>query len=370
MRIISELPIGGVERRLLALLPRLKAAYDVQVCCIRERGVMADDFERAGIPVVLKFFKGRLHPESLYRLARYMREQKIDIVHTHMYRPNISGVVAAKLAGVPVIISNVHSVGHWGTTRQMVMDSMLGRWRNRVVTISEAVKSDYVKKTGADPNKCVVIYNGIDLEAFTRPVQNPRLKGELGIGADDKVVGIVARLVDAKDHATFFRAAKIVQQNIPRVKFLVVGEEDAQPGVLAQLEAQVAELGLTAQVIFTGIRQDIPDLLSVMDVSVLSSIREGFSNTIVESMACGVPMVATDVGGNAEAIVNGYTGFVVPPKAPAPLAEAIIKVLKDEPLAASMRQASKERARLFSLECMCQNTIELYDKLLAEKKQK
>jgi glycosyltransferase involved in cell wall biosynthesis len=367
MRIISDLPVGGVENRLLAVLPSLKHKYDIQICCIRARGILADEFEKAGIPVVVKYFRSRLHPVSLYRLAAYMREQRVDLVHTHMYRPNISGVIAAKLAKVPVIISQVHSVDHWDNRRQVFMDSLLVSWRDRVIAVSEAVKQDYIKRTGMDPQKCVVIYNGIDTDNFNRSGQAERIKQKWGINPDDKVVGIIARIVPAKDHMTFIQAAKQIHGNIPQVKFLIVGEEEGKCGILAQLEARVAEWGLTNEVIFTGPQKDIADLLSVMDVSVLSSIREGFSNVALESMAAGVPMVATDVGGNAEAIKHGTTGFLVPAASPSALAEAIIKIITSPALAESMRRAARKRAQLFSLQNNIQQIDQLYSDMLDRK---
>jgi glycosyltransferase involved in cell wall biosynthesis len=283
-----------------------------------------------------------------------------------MYRPNVSGVVAARLAKVPAVISQVHNVAHWDNKRQIFMDSLLGGWRDKVIAVSEAVRQDYIKQTGIAPQKCVVIYNGIDLEIFNCASQAAQVRQKWGIAPQDKVVGIIARLVSQKDHETFLRAAKLVKDTIPGVKFLVVGEEEEQ-GRLEQLEAQVTELGLDQQVIFTGTQRDIPAILSIMDVSVLSSTREGFSNVVLESMACGVPMVATDVGGNAEAIVDGETGFLVPPQNPQYIAERILNILNSPGLADSMRQASRERANLFSLNNNIQQVDQLYSNLLAEK---
>ncbi len=367
MRVISDLPVGGVEARLLALLPKLADKYDIRVCCIRARGALAGDFERAGIPVTVKYFRSRLHPLSLYKLAAYMREEQIDIVHTHMYRPNISGVVAARLARVPVIISQVHNVDHWDSRRQIFMDSLLSGWRDRVIVVSNAVKKNYIEKTRIAPQKCEVIYNGVDTEKYKSPNKAITLKEKWGISPNDKVVGIIARLVPQKDHLTFIHAAEKVYRSIPNVAFLIIGGEKGGCGVTAQLKTQVAEMGLDKQVIFTGVQKNIADILSIMDVSALSSIKEGFSNVILESMAAGVPMVATNVGGNREAIVDGETGFVVPQQSPQELAEAILKILQNDTLAASMRDTSLKRIKLFSLDTMFQKTDELYQTLLALK---
>ncbi len=381
MRVISDLPVGGVENRLLALLPKLASKYDIQVCCIRARGALACEFEQAGIPVVLKYFKSRLHPVSLYQLASYMKKQKIDIVHTHMYRPNISGALAAKLAGVPVIISQVHNVDHWDNRRQIFTDSLFCGFRDKVIAVSCAVKNDYIKNTGIRADKCAVIYNGIDMDKFQTlsaigreqnevDAENSyrlKLRKKWGISPTDKVVGIIARLVPQKDHLTFINAAKLVYDSIKNVKFLIVGEEENQSGVIKLIKKRANQLGIEKTLVFTGMQREITSVLSIMDVSALSSTKEGFSNVVVESMAAGVPMAATDAGGNAEAVTDGVTGFIVPKKAPKAMAGAIVKILQNDNMAASMSKASRKRAQMFSLSAMCKKTDTLYQTLLAEK---
>jgi len=365
MQIISDLPVGGAENLLLGLLPKLLSRYEVQVCCIRERGVLAPEFERAGIPVAVKYFKGRWHPASLYRLASYMREQRIDIVHTHMYRPNISGVLAAKLAGIPIIISHIHSLNHWDTTRQLHMDARVARFRDKIIMVSEVIRKSYISRTKVAAKKCTVIYNGIDLAGYEAGAFVPLPKEELGIGRQDKVVGIVARLSPEKDHVTFIQAARRIKNDLSNVKFLIVGPDEAK--LLPRLKKMSVDLGLADDIIFMGLRSDIPRILSLLDVSVLSSTREGFPIILLESMAAGAPMAATDVGGNAEAIADGKTGFLAPPKSPELLAEAILKILRNPEVAASMKQAALQRAKSFTLDTMVRKIEALYEELLGLK---
>ncbi|RLD96760.1 MAG: hypothetical protein DRI91_06585, partial [Aquificota bacterium] len=188
-RIVSYLPVGGVEKRLLAVLKRLKDEFDVEVICIHSRGKLAPLFEEAGIPVTVVPFKGRLHPVSLYRLATYLRKRGTDIVHTHMYRPNISGTLAARLAKVPVVISNVHNVDHWDTPRQVFMDRIFRPLRDGVIAVSQGVKEDVVGMTGVAPERVAVVYNGVDLEEFRVPPDEREAKRvELGIEGNTKVL--------------------------------------------------------------------------------------------------------------------------------------------------------------------------------------
>jgi len=366
IRVISDLPVGGVEQRLLELLPLLRPEYNVRVCCIREKDELAPEFEKAGIPVDLCYFRSRLHPLSLYQMAGYLKKVNAHVVHTHMYRPNISGVLAAKLAGVPVVISHIHNVDHWDNTRQMRQDRRFIRFRDKIIAVSEAVREDYIRNTHADPDKCVVIYNGINLEKFSPREKDPALMREFGLEGKN-VVGIIARLVPQKDHETFLQSAVEIKRQLPDTRFLIVGEEEGRTGLRQKLQEKTIELGLAEEIIFTGMRRDIVPIISLFDVAVQSSLREGFSNVIVETMAMGVPMVATNVGGNAEAIEDGKNGFIVPCQRPDLLAERVVKILKDKKLALSMKDHARSQAQLFSLETMVQKTKDLYYSLLAEK---
>jgi len=369
MQVISDLPVGGVERLMLDVLPRLLDRYDIQVCCIRARGALAPEFERAGIPVAVKYFRSRWDPLGLYSLASYIRQQRIDIVHTQMYTSNVSGVVAARLARVPAVVSEVH-VDHWSGWRQRWMDEALDRFRDRMVVVSKTVRDGYVKATRMDPQKCMVIYNGIDLGQFTKPIAKAKAKARRrwGIKDEEKAVGMIARLVPHKDHTCLIRAAKLVLEKLPQTKFFAVGKEEVS-GLLNQLQGQVAELGLEGKFIFTGLvsEEEKLQLLAAWDLFVLPSRREGFGIVLVEAMACGLPVVATPVGGVPEVIADGETGFLFPIGDHKALAEAVFKILTNPELASAMSRASLKRAKLFSIENTVRQTDQLYRELLAEK---
>lgn len=167
LRVITQLSRGGVEAKLAALLPLLKErGFEVSVCCIKEAGSLAHRFADAGIPIHVSPVRSRLHPIDIMRLAHLIRRQRIDIVHTHMYAANITGTVAARLANVPVIISNVHNVGKFASRRQVLQDRLLSRFRAATVCVSEEVKQDYLDATRLSDTNVVVIYNGVDTERF------------------------------------------------------------------------------------------------------------------------------------------------------------------------------------------------------------
>ncbi len=360
-RIVSYLPVGGVEKRLLAILGRLKEDFEVEVICIHSRGKLAPLFEEANIPVTVIPFKSRLHPVSLYRLASYLRKRKVDIVHTHMYRPNISGTLAARLAGVPVVISNVHNVDHWDTGRQILMDRLLHPLRHGIVAVSQAVKRDIVNRSGAPLDKVVVIYNGLDLDSLqTGEEALERVKKEVGASNETFVVSMVARLVPAKGHEHLFIAGQGLERLVKNLQVLVVGGGSYK----AELEERVRNLGLK-KVRFLGERRDVPYLLKASKVSVLPSMKEGFSNVVLESMAARVPVVASDVGGVREAIEPCYSGFVVNYGAHRELEKVLLLLHSLPALRKSVGAHGGRRVeRRFTVEVMAEKTKELYLNLL------
>lgn len=364
VRIVSDLPFGGVEQRLLSLLPRLRdIGWDVSIICIREAGQMAPMFEREGVQVSVIPFRSRFSPRSLWELARGLSSQRADIVHTHMYRSNTSGTVAARLARVRVVISNVHNVNEWDNMRQLWTDRMLIPFKDKVVAVSEAVRRNYIDRTHVDPGKVVTIYNGIDLDRFRGVGRDAGLARELGIADEERVVSVFARLVEQKRHVDFLAMAVQVLKVLPNVKFLIVGKGKLRE----QLEQMASQLGLSERTVFAGHREDVPNLLALTDVIVMCSDKEGFSNSLLEAMAAGVPVVATDVGGNAEAIVDRTSGFIVPRRRPDLLARRVLALLTDRALYRSVSKAAAERASLFGIEQMCERTDALYTSLMSRK---
>ncbi len=361
-RIVSYLNVGGVEKRLLAVLKRLKKNFEVEVICIHSRGKLAPKFEEAGIPVTVIPFKSRLHPISLYQLARYLRKRRIDIVHTHMYRPNVSGTLAARIAGVPVVISNVHNVDHWDTNRQVWMDRVLYPWRDRIIAVSESVRRDYLEKIWVAPERVKVIYNGVDIPELPSNLDKDIVKRDLGITPYQKVVACIARLVPQKGHKFLLECYSYVEEIHHNVVLLIIGDGPSR----GYLESYSESLGLKS-VRFLGESGDIVKLLSITDVVVLPSLKEGFSNVILESMSAAVPLLVTDVGGNEEAITNGGVGFVVPSGDVGIFEKSILFLLESERTSRAMGRRGLRRVnKCFSIDRMVTDTILLYSELLEE----
>lgn len=359
--IIDELDIGGTEQQIFELVKRLdRRKYFPMVCCFRS-GRVAKEIEALNVPVFTLKKRAKFDLALLLALVRLMRRERIDLVQTYLFTANTWARLAAVFAHVPLIVSSERNVDMWEERYKQILGRILDRWTHATIANSTAVK-EYLVNKGLEPQKIRVIYNGVDPERFPANLAPDLLKTELGIPAHHQVVGLIARLEPAKDVQTFLHASALIAAQHADVSFLIVGGGSLQQ----DLERKAQQLGIANRMVFTGPRRDIPRLLAVCDISAMSSLKEGMSNTIMESMAAGKPMVATHVGGNAELIVDGETGFLVPTHAPTAFATALNKLLSAPALARQMGQQAQERiSRLFSANALVTATEQLYDELVA-----
>lgn len=366
MLLVNDLRIGGAERQLVELARGLdKTRFRVIVTTLYAGQPLEKDLQDVpGVELKSLRRRGKYDASALTRLARILRREKVDVIQPFLTPATAFGLSAAMIARTPVKIvterCGVRLNTHFGNNVYRFAEDQMSRYATAAIPNSEA-GAQYLKSRGIDRDKIRVIYNGVAPERVTFDVgARESLRRELGISDTSWVVGIVASLTPAKDHASFLKAASIVQEQVPDAKFLMVGDGPLRPA----LEQQAAALGLGESAIFAGHRMDIATYISAMDVAALSSCdHEGCSNFILEAMGLWRPVVATDVGGNRELVTNGHTGYLVPPSNPAALAEAILKVIWDPAVAQAMgergRQVFEER---FTLEAM----VSAYETLYAE----
>ncbi len=363
LRVITWLPVGGIERKILAVLPRLDPErFRVRLVCLRERGALADELEKAGIPVDLNPMPSRLSPMGLRNLSRYMKEHEIDIVHAHMYRSSVPATIAARLAGVPAMVSQVHNVQTWETIRQRWLDRFLCRWRTSIVAVSEQVRRDVIRNLRVEREKTRVIYNGVDVNRFSdRSLREPTRKA-LGLRPRDMAIIYHGRLVEQKNPDLLLKIGAEIARIRVGVRVVIAGDGPLRE----ELERKTKEMGMEAQVRFLGRRDDVPALLQAADMSVLPSFKEGFSNAVLEAMAAGLPVVATDVGGNAEAIEHGKSGWIVPPHNTGAFLNAVAELVDDPKERVRMGREARKRAERFSLDRMVLEVEDLYETLARE----
>jgi glycosyltransferase involved in cell wall biosynthesis len=353
MVVTSALWAGGAERHLATVLPALdRDRFEPAVCCVQYEGDYFAPLARAGVRCVSLDCPDRRHaPRAFRRLVRVLRDFRPDVVLTFPLNADVVGRLAATATGVPVVAAWKHGCEH---TREHPLD----RWSERLLApvtdyclgVAAAQLPFLVDGLGVPPRKIRVVPNGIDLSGFTpRPggARDAALAGELGVGPEAPVVGVVARFRPEKDHATFLRAARLVADRRPDVRFLLVGDGPLR----ADLERLAARLGVAGQVRFAGKRSDVPRVLGLVDVSVLSSANDCFPYAVLESMAMAVPVVATAVGAVPEIVDDGVTGHVVPPGDPAALARQMLALLDDPASARAMGRAGRLRVeRRFTAE--------------------
>lgn len=355
--LVIGLGIGGTEIQLLELLKKLdREKYNPVVCCIKEKGVLADDIEKMGIRVESLSIRNRFNFLALSRLVRILRREGIDILHTFLFWANILGRLAGRMAQVPIIISGERCINLRKKKVAILIDKFTSRWTDKIVVISKAIKNTLVEREKISSEKIKVIYNGIDLSNFG--VENKREKDSI------PRVGIVGRLHPDKGHRYFLEAAAQIIKKEPKIEFLIVGNGPLRK----ELEALSNELGLSGKVIFAGECRDILKIISSLDILVLSSLEEGLGNVLLEAMACGRPVIATEVGGVPEVVLDGETGILVPPKSPDTLAQATLKLLMNQAMAKEMGRAGRRRVeKYFTIDRMAKETEEVYNNLVKEK---
>lgn len=308
------------------------------------------------------------------KLAKIIKAEKINVVHSHTPLPgtNISRI-AATLAGVPVI-THAHSLGQALNSNlaikkyQLMLDWATSRFFcDRIIAVAEAVKTATVQR-GSPPSKIEVIYNGIAL-TNNRSARSPEeVRKEFNLTENQKLVGQVGYFCRNKGQHVLIKAACSAIKDFPDAIFMIVGADLQESGKYKKkLENLARELGVEKNIIFTGYRSDVRDLMSAFDAFVLPSFAEGLPVTILEAMAARKPVITTSVGGNAEIVVHEETGMIVPAGDHQQLSEAILHLLHNPEKAALMGQKGYERVQAyFSLEQMVERTFQVYKEVMAK----
>jgi glycosyltransferase involved in cell wall biosynthesis len=370
---ITSLEGGGTERQLALMLEGLPdVSYEKHIVCLSGLGPLQDKFAEVSASITdLKYPRLRHNGRfvwknlpstvtSVMKLVRILKKLRPDILHTLIPVCNVMGSIAGKLAGVPVIVCSRLSLGNYRDSN--VIFAKLENFTDRFFTLfhckSEGIKDDVMRREPVDPDLLRVIYNGTKLENYSPAFDKEPLRESLGLRQNEPLVGMVANLRPYKGHHDVVSAMPLVLRNHPRTQFLFVGRDD---GVKQELQGLAVSLGVAEHLHFTGERHDVPKLLQLMTLLVSASHEEGFSNTIIEAMAAGLPVVATRVGGNIEQVADGITGYLVEPHSPKEIAEAVNELLDDPALAQKMgRHGNLRVARNFSHKAVTEQIKEFY----------
>lgn len=368
--LVDSFNIGGTETQAVELARRMDPQkYDVTLACLRKEGPLLERLNGSTVNVVEFHPKGGIDsPTGLYQLARmvaYLRRGRFDVIHAHDLWSNMIGLVAGKLAGVPVIVTSQRDLSHleW-------YQSSRKKWLRRAQNASSAVlanarmiREGLVAEEGLAPDRVRVIYNGVDLDRFH---SSPSTRAKLFPGMERaRLIVLVGNMhTDVKGQPTLIAAAPAVVSRFPQAHFVLVG--DGAKRAVFEEAAQAA--GLDTKFMFLGRRNDVPDILAACDIAVLPSAAEGMPNAVLEYMAAGLPVVASAVGGNLEVIADGATGLLVPAGDASVLGQALSRLLADDVMALRLARNARELVeQRFSFERLTREVGALYEELLQAK---
>lgn len=344
MFLLTSMPVGGAETLLVNLIGRMdRDRFAPEVCCLKERGPLGEELA-GSIPVHANFTRGKFDFTVLFKLTQLMKSRKIDAVITVGCGDKMFwGRLAARRAGVPVIASALHStgwpdgVGHLNRLLTPITDAFIG--------CAKAHGLHLVDGEGFPQTKVHVIPNGVDVDRFSplpgdesKTAKNA-LRQQLGLPTDCPLATIVAALRPEKNHRRFLEAAAKTIDNHPDAQFAIVGDGDLR----GELEACAKELGVSDAVHFLGSRSDIPEILRASDAFLLTSDNEAAPVSIMEAMASGLPVIASNVGSVHEMVIEGETGFLVPTESAA-FADRLSQLFSDVELATRISRKARAHA--------------------------
>ncbi len=368
---IGSLDRGGAENQLLHLLGRLDATtFDVHLILLHDAGKERADGLVPRITVLdhtdesFRYPGGRLARASrtTWKLQRCLRKIQPDILHCILPTACVLGVAAGRFAGVPQIICSrralVESYRSAGVLTWSDQQAM--RRADIVLANSAAVSHELCRRDGIRPERVRLIYNGVDVQAFQDSSPNG-LRSSIGAPRESVLIGTVANFFAYKRHADLVEAARMLVPKYPAVRFVLSGREE---GTQSMVRGEIERHGLQPYFSVLDETPNVVPLFKSLDIYACSSETEGFSNVLLEAMAAGKPVVATSVGGNPDAVADGVTGILVPPRDPARMASALETLINNADLQRQMGRAGLRRAaEKFSLDAMVQRHQELYSSL-------
>ena len=368
LHLIDALEPGGAERVLATIVTGVdRAQYRPRVLCLIKRGSVADELRLAGVPVDCFEFDPAHRWKELLRLARWLRQHEIDLLHTHGYSAGVLGRVAGLLARTPVMVAHLHTTDWGWRPRQRWIEHALALVTDRIICCSHAVARYAEYGLGLPLAKLSVIHNGVDLRQFQghAPDGATAVRRRFGLGAGDVVIGIVGSLTPHKGHDVALQALAQVRERLSpkqsNIRLLLIGDGPERE----RLQKLAKELSLLPAVVFAGRQSNVAPFMSACDLICLPSVtREGLGVALLEAMAMERPVAASDLEGIPEAVVDGVTGRLVEPRNIKQLAEAFEELLNDGERRATMGAAGRRRVeRLFDARLMAARIVDLYDEL-------
>jgi len=305
-----------------------KEIFNVAVICLRELGEYTPEIEKLGIKVYLIPQKEGTDYFTFLKVAKILKQEKIDVIHTHNTQPFVDGTIAAILAGVKTIIHTDHARIFPDKKRYMFAEWLMAQFAYKVVGVSNHTSENLIKYEKISKKKIITIPNGVDGTLYNVSINREQKKRELGIVKNGPIIGLGVRLEEQKGITYLLKAMPIIMKEFQDITLLIAGKGNLKNDLIKE----ASDLGITNNIIFVGPRLDMAELLKLFDLYVLPSLWEGLPMVLLESLAAGCPIVTTDVGGNSTVIKHRLNGSLVEPRNFTSLASEIIRLLKDEEL--------------------------------------
>ncbi len=365
LHLISSVGLFGAERVAVELSKSLKKTYHCEPIFGIIRNVynpheeILEEAVKNDIPYTVFQCRSQLDLQLVFSVREFIKANRVDVLHCHGYKSNFYGLLASK-GRVPSVTTNHNWLtARWRLKAYCFLDSLWIRFFDRIVAVSNEVREDMLKYK-IPGEKIRVIDNGISLERFEKQVETRKVRTQLGFEEKTRVVGTVGSLVVEKGHLYLLEAARQILDNVKGLKFLIIGDGPLRKA----LEEKSGELGIKKDVIFTGQRKDIPELLTAMDIFVLPSIKEGLPVALLEAMAAKRPIVATRVGAIPRVIQSEDIGILVEPKDISGLRDALASLIDDpERMNLLAREGFRRVSMDFSSDEMCKHYLELYNEI-------
>lgn len=311
------------------------------ILCLTSRGEMADAIEGTGIGMKVYQVRFRSFLKDIGHLAGWFRAENVQIVHSHMFYASLWSRIAGLRAGVPVLVTTEHGKEPWKKWWQIKLDHFLSGKTFHHIAVSEDVRNIRIKRDGVELGRITMIPNGVPIPAGVGDTEaGRRVRAEFGIEKATPVIGTVGRVIGAKGYPILLEALAMARKSVPDLHWLQVGDGPHRKQIMAQAET----MGLAPCISFAGRRTDIHDLLEAMDVWVMSSTHEGLPVALLEAMAAGKAIVATDVGGIPDAVDHGVSALLVPQQNAGELARGMVRLFEDELLKDRLAAAARDRA--------------------------
>lgn len=358
MHTVLSLEIGGLEKIVYEIVMGMdREVYNVEVCCFDELGAFAKKLIEQNISVTL-LRRNQKRYDVFYpiKLRNLLRIKKTDIIHAHsgtFFHATQAGI----LARISAIIYTDHGRHLVEPKMLLYMDRFCGFFAKKIVAVSKELENYLINIVRLPAKKMTTIINGINTNEYRAKEKSFRLLKELGITQKNRVVGTVGRLVEVKDQMTMIRAIVELAKIIPDVVLVVVGDGT----MMTKLKEYSVEQRIMQHIRFVGNREDVPEILNIMEVFLLTSLSEGTSVSLLEAMACGVPAIVTNIGGNPSIVNDGENGFLVEPKNVSDIAKKLLILLESDDVRNKMGIKASETVRqYYALDKMIEKYDDIY----------